>query len=284
MRRLIINADGLGFSPGVNRGIRETAAFGLVKSTSALVNFEAAEEIPQFARDFPMVSIGIHLNLTVGRPVAEPSRVRSLIDPQSGEFYGNRLPFLLMSGRVKWNEICLELESQVKKMIDFGIQITHVDGHQNKHLYPPLFFAVLETAKKYGIKRIRSHRRFLTGSPRQKLNYYVAHPQRLATHMAGRVLTDYARVKGLRCADRLISPGYADSSRKYLLSSWMELAKILPSGTSEIYCHPAYPDDILRRYATYVEERRIEVEVLTSEELRASFAMANIEIISFYDL
>lgn len=284
MRRLIINADGLGFTPGVTAGIRETVKFGIVKSASAVPNFEAASEIGGFAQEFPQVSIGIHLNLSVGRPVTDPIRVRSLVNPETGEFWGNDLPIRLMTGRVRYDEMVTELGAQVRRLQDMGVVLTHIDGHQNKHLYPPFFSAALHVAQKVGIRCIRSHRRFLTGSLVKRIGYYSRHPQRVVTHLSGWILTGYAGRKGLYSADRLISPGYADTSRKFLLQSWMDLIHTLPTGTSEIYCHPAYPDDQLRQYASYVEPRRAEVEILTSEELKAAFQAAGVELISFYDL
>lgn len=284
LRRLIINADGLGFTPGVNKGIREVVEFGLVKSTSALANFDATEEISSFVQSFPHVSVGIHLNLSVGRPISEPGRIRTLVNPATGEFWGDKLPYMLMTGRISFTEMVTELDAQVRRLLDLGVEITHVDGHQNKHLYPPFFLATMRVAEKYGIKRIRSHRRFLTGSVGLRFRYYLGHPQRIVTHIAGRVLTDYAHLRGMRMADRLVSPGYADTSRKYLLDSWMKLVRELPKGTSEIYCHPAYPDDLLRQFATYVEPRRDEVDVLTSEDLKRTIQDAGIELISFRDL
>jgi len=51
--------------------------------------------------------------------------------------------------------------AQIQRMIDLGVQPTHWDGHQNKHLYPPFFFAAMRVAKKRGILRLRTHRRYL---------------------------------------------------------------------------------------------------------------------------
>ena len=83
-KKLIVNADGFGFTFGNNKGILETLEAGIVRSISTNVNFPAVEEIHKVAENFPHVSIGIHLNLTAGRPVSKPESILSLLD-ENGE-------------------------------------------------------------------------------------------------------------------------------------------------------------------------------------------------------
>src|SRR5439155_18824420 len=63
MRILVINADDLGFAPGVNRGIFEAHAAGTVTSASMMVTtpaFTAAAE--EVLREAPRLGVGLHLN------------------------------------------------------------------------------------------------------------------------------------------------------------------------------------------------------------------------------
>lgn len=283
-RRLIINADGLGFTPGVDQGIWETTRFGLVRSTSAVPNFDSTENIGRFATEFPEVSIGIHFNLSVGRPVSPVGRIPSLVNPENGEFWGSKLPIRFMTGRIEFDHMLTELDAQVHRLLDLGVSLTHFDGHQNKHLYPPFFAAAIEVAKQHSISRMRCPRRRLTGTYSEKVLYYLKNPQRILTHSAGTVLAHHAKSNGIAMADRLISPGYADSSHKSYLDSWLQIAQALPDGTNEIYCHPGYPDQALRKYASYVEPRLTEVKVLTSNVLKAMFEAYHIKLMSFNDL
>lgn len=165
MKRLIINADGFGFTPGMNKGIYEAIAYGVVTSTSCVVNFPYIEEVSNLASDFPKISIGIHFNLSVGKPVTPPESVPTLVN-ERGEFWGVALGRRILSGKIKYKEMKRELENEIKILLERGIQPTHWDGHQDKHLYPPFFFAAMSVAKKYGILRMRTHRRyFLSQSP-----------------------------------------------------------------------------------------------------------------------
>src|SRR5215218_7536045 len=98
-RRLIVNADGFGFAPGVNRGIEMAVGDGVVRSMSCVVNFSEIEELPAFVARWPHVSVGVHFNLSVGRPLSDLARVRSLVDGD-GNFWGARLPRRLLSRKV----------------------------------------------------------------------------------------------------------------------------------------------------------------------------------------
>ena len=52
-RQLIVNADDLGRTPGINSGIFEAHARGIVTSATLMVGFEAAEEAASQLTDFP---------------------------------------------------------------------------------------------------------------------------------------------------------------------------------------------------------------------------------------
>lgn len=285
-RKLIINADGFGFTKGINRGIVETVKCGLVQSTSALANFPAIDELEAFHNAFPQISIGVHLNLSVGKPVLPPEKIPSLVG-NHGEF---RLDFIsaMLLGRIRLNEMLAELEAQVNRVVSMGIQPTHIDGHQNKHLYPPFFTAALQVAHANEIPCIRTHHRYLftevAGRRRQLAVYYARHPRRLFTHSVGRLLTWRAERSGLHIADRLITPGYLGTDHKASLHTWMRIIELLPTGWNEIYCHPGYPDDELRGLAYYVDERETEIRVLCDPTLREAAKKYHVEVVSFHDL
>lgn len=288
MKRLIINADGFGFTPGMNKGIYEAIAYGVVTSTSCVVNFPYIEEVSNLASDFPKISIGIHFNLSVGKPVTHPESVPTLVN-ERGEFWGVALGRRILSGKIKYKEMKRELENQIKILLERGIQPTHWDGHQDKHLYPAFFFAAMSVAKKHGILRMRTHRRyFFVPSPARRKSFIIKHfflrPHRLLTHLSMRLFMKVAKVSGFRMADRLLTPIIMEDSGKYLLETWLSLVRNLPEGTSEIICHPGYVDDVLRKYAKYVQQREQELRVLTSERLKREIENQRVELISFREL
>lgn len=287
-KKLIVNADGFGFTFGNNKAILETLEVGIVKSISVNVNFPAVKEIHKVAENYPSVSIGIHLALTVGRPVSNPADIPSLIG-KNGEFYpSSEFRKWLLLGRIKRDEIERELSAQVEKLMDMQIKITHWDSHGHQHLNPGFFYPAVKIAKKYGIERMRTHRHYLlTIGPNRKmmtLKYYLKHFDRLIIHSFSRYLNWVARRRGMRMADRMISPGRIDKMRKFHRETWENLFRNLPEGVSEFYCHPGYPDDYLRKYAAYVEQRDIERQLLVDTSLLKFAQNCGVELISFNDI
>jgi predicted glycoside hydrolase/deacetylase ChbG (UPF0249 family) len=60
VKRLIVNADDLGFSEGVNRGIAEAHERGIVTSASLMVDRPGAGDGAGIARRTPGLSVGLH--------------------------------------------------------------------------------------------------------------------------------------------------------------------------------------------------------------------------------
>jgi predicted glycoside hydrolase/deacetylase ChbG (UPF0249 family) len=284
VKQLIVNADGFGFSLGVNKGIIETIENGIVTSISALANMPYIEEIPALSK-YSNVSIGIHFNLLVGRPLSQPGEVPSLIDGK-GEFLRGAFAKRLLTGKIRKSEIVLELNNQAEKLNKLGINpISHFSGYQTKHLYPLFFGAAIEIAQKWGIKRMRCYRRFFLSKEQVNLPiYYLTHPKRIVTHNYSRYLTWYANNKGIKTADRLITLGFKNVMEESSLETWLSMIKSLPEGINEIRVHPGYPDEELAKYSSYVKERKTEVDVLTSSKVKDALLENGVELISFNEL
>lgn len=286
-RRLIVNADGFGFTAGNNRAIFETLAAGVVHSISVNANFPEVGEVVRVVRDFPRTSVGIHFNLAVGTPVSNPGEVPSLVD-RDGTFLDAAFSRALLLGRVRREEMRRELEAQVRVLKDLGVHPTHWDGHRNQHLMPGYFEVAMEVARRAGIERMRTSRHFLwtgSGSTFATVRHYCRHPDRLGRHLVAAVWMARARRAGFRMADRMITPvrggpGTWKTDRAF----WEALFRRLPAGTSEIYCHPGYPDETLRTHARYVEEREAEARVLSDPALAEEAARRGIELISFHEV
>lgn len=288
MKRLIINADGFGFTYSVNRGIMEAIRSGIVTSVSCNTNFPAIEELPKLVQESPQVSVGVHFNLSVGRPVLPAEEIPSLVNAE-GEFWGKALVSRLLTGRIRAADMDRELDAQVRRMHELGVRPTHWDGHQHRHLYPRYLGAAMRVAKRHGIARMRSPRRWLLfedGSAqwRRFLCYYLRNPWRSVTHTTGRVLLKVVRRAGFRTPDRQVTAMHKSRTGNFLPHIWQAVMRYLPDGTNEVVCHPGHVDDTLRRYATYVDQRPRELAILTSPELREAVAANGVELISFHDL
>src|SRR6266540_5599158 len=68
MKYLIVNGDDFGASRGINRGIVEAHARGILTSTSLLVHGPASVEAAALGREHSGLSVGLHLALDAAAP------------------------------------------------------------------------------------------------------------------------------------------------------------------------------------------------------------------------
>src|SRR5690554_3524879 len=81
--KLIINADDFGLSRGINFGIIDAHALGVLTSTTLMITMEASNHAIELSKGFPNLGIGLHLNITLGKPLTD---TRTLVK-ENGEFY-----------------------------------------------------------------------------------------------------------------------------------------------------------------------------------------------------
>jgi predicted glycoside hydrolase/deacetylase ChbG (UPF0249 family) len=283
-RRLIVNADGFGFGPGATQGVLDALREGkFISSVSVNANFPDVDRVRELVTEFPSLSIGVHLNPMVGIPCLPPSQVPSLVGPD-GFFHADNFPKLLRRGSISHKELEREFDAQIAQVKQLaGSRLTHLDSQANRHLdYFELF---LSLAQKWGLKRMRNNASLIClESPKpslSRLQVYLRRPHVWLAHQYRKYQMRRARAAGMRMADDLITVGYAGVGNKADLKTWLCVLRNLPPGTHEIYCHPAYPDETLRRWSYYQDERAMELDVLRGERLRHEAKRLGVQIISF---
>ena len=156
-KQLIINADDFGIHPAVNEAVRKAATEGILTSTSLMAGGDAFNEAVEMARSMPSLGIGIHLTLVGGiKPVLPPSEIPSLTW-DNGVFchdYG-KLIVRDLEGKISLSEVYAEWDAQIQKIMNTGLPVTHMDGHQHMHMWPHFYPIARDLAKKYHISCMR---------------------------------------------------------------------------------------------------------------------------------
>lgn len=156
-KQLIINADDFGIHPAVNEAVRKAATEGILTSTSLMAGGDASDEAVEMARSMPSLGIGIHLTLVGGiKSVLPPSEVPSLTW-DNGVFchdYG-KLIVRDLEGKILLSEVYAEWDAQIQKIMNTGLPVTHMDGHQHMHMWPHFYPIARDLAKKYHISCMR---------------------------------------------------------------------------------------------------------------------------------
>jgi chitin disaccharide deacetylase len=134
-RYLIVNADDLGQSRGINRGIISAHRDGIVTSASLMVRWPAAAEAAADARRHPRLSVGLHIDL--GEQIL-----------RAGEWVPLYSVVPVQNETAVRDEISRQLGMFARLV---GHAPTHLDSHQHVHLREPARSILLEIAQRLGV-------------------------------------------------------------------------------------------------------------------------------------
>jgi len=284
MKRLIVNADDFGFTPGVNAGIIHAYKTGIVTSTTIMANGEAFEDAVALALANPRLGVGCHLAIVGGRPVAQPDQVRSIVSNE-----GLLLPTLgrfmlrLARGAVKSDDIAREFRAQVMRVVSAGIIPTHFDSHKHSHVSPPVMKALAAVAREFGVTRVRNP--FESVFDRASLSGWTNMKQSALSAMIAPGAIRFNRLARkylLYTPDRFLGVKRTGRLDSEAIRSMM---KGLKEGTTELMCHPGFNDPGLESAHTRLKkERERELEALTDPRLRHLAEELGIELISYREL
>ncbi len=274
-RRLVVNGDDFGMTPGVSRGIARAFDEGILTSASIMAGMPGFDEAVSLARVRPGLGVGLHLNLTDGPPVLPSDQVRSLVDDK-GTFLGYRAFTLrLLSGRASRDEIRAEIAAQILRAEAAGLTLGHLDGHRHVHLLPVLFDLVAEAAVKAGIPYVRCPA--VVGG--KGLPAGIMAPRKLGLAGFGRL--HYGRLveRGLATADCFLG-----TTRGGTVDALREAAGRLgecPGGVTEWMVHPGEVDAPLMFLDDYLWPRQEELAWLVSDEAREAIDAAGCRLVNF---
>jgi predicted glycoside hydrolase/deacetylase ChbG (UPF0249 family) len=264
VRKLVVNADDFGFTRDVNRGIVEAHRHGILTSTTLMATGAAFDDAVGLARENPALDIGVHLVL-VGEPPFPITMAQ--------------LTRAMLLGRIRIYE---ELRAQVLRILDAGLEPTHLDTHKHTHLLPPVLDAVARLSEEYKIPWVRRPFDFpLTPATRPAIGW----AKRATSQALGVVRRRFARVlasHGCRSTDHFA--GFQITGR-YNAAELAQLIRALPEGSTEFMCHPGICGDELRGARTRLKEsRERELQALTSPEVRAALAESGVELVNYRSL
>jgi predicted glycoside hydrolase/deacetylase ChbG (UPF0249 family) len=247
VRRLIVNADDFGLTPGVSRGILHAHREGLVTSTTVLASLPAQPEIDAEAMGCPGLGLGLHVNLTWGAPVSPPGTVPSLVDAEGR--LGRDLAVL--QARARPDDVRREADAQIEAFSRrFGRPPTHLDSHHHVHRLPGVMDAIVD----------------------------VALAARLPLRSQDPGFRDGLRRRGIPTSDHFV--GDAQAEPYWTTARLLDQLATLSIGVTELMCHPGRFDDDLA-YSRYGRQREVELAALCDAEARATVVRLDIRLCHF---
>lgn len=269
MKRLVVNADDFGYTVGVNRGITDACARGMVRATTLMAVAPAFADAVARARDLPQLDIGLHAVLA--GPFRPLTGARELC-AGDGCFPRSYPAAMALLAVCPPRVLRAELAAQVEKLLAAGIRPSHIDCHKHLHCLPFVWREFVGVARKFGISHIRR--------PGDTVITWVKYPALvLAVDMGMRLGAERGMADsphpalrhfaGQRAVGRLDEDGL------------LAIIAALPEGETELMVHPGYCDDELRRGSRLTDSRERELAALTSPRVRDALADAGVTLADF---
>jgi predicted glycoside hydrolase/deacetylase ChbG (UPF0249 family) len=243
-RFLIINADDLGISPEVNRGIFIAYEKGVITDASLLIKGPYTQQALKMIKKNPSFQVGIHIDLDplLGwkSPGIERLPRRKLLEMM------NEPDFI--------REIKHEVDKQMTDFLDAGLIPSHIDTHHHVHGFPQIFEVLVESMDRHGIKAIRFSKDGYSLLGRDEI--------RITTEQA-HWMEDALREKKIMHPHHLIDP---------IIPFFL---KEIPAGVSELMVHPSMGGD---------QWRQRDFEMLMDPLFLSTVQDEGIQLISFAEL
>ena len=265
---LIVNADDLGLHPSLDEGIFTARREGVLTSASLLVTGRTARFAARQARREGL-AVGVHLSLCGNLPTVLPaSKVKSLaplgiLPPAWSDFVR-----AWALGRVDGAEVQAELEAQLCRAQEYGLEVDHVDSHQHLHLLPGLQAHVLGLAKRHGLPvRWPSwdvSRRWLRKPVVAMKTTLLCALAAMSTHPLPRA--PQVRMVGL------FESGALDEV------TLLQLLARLPAGLVELGCHPGLTASAIPEAPAWRYRWEAELHALSSHAVRRALTESSIEL------
>lgn len=248
-RKLIVNADDLGRTSGINEGIFAAHEKGLVTSATLMVIYPAAEQAADAMKSYPDLGVGLHVQLSGGTPLLPPESIPSLVDEDG------RLPAEPDGHTAATaDQIRVEVQAQFECFCELTGQLpTHLDGHHHCLRQPMVGEALIEVARQWQLPIRRASSR----------------------------VAEWLQQTGVPTTDIFLEDFYGARARLDVL---MQLLARVEPGTTEIMVHPGISDDGLRSDSSYSDLRERELAILTHPDARRAVEERHIQLIHFGQL
>lgn len=274
--KLIVNADDFGLTDGVNNGVLDCYLSGSLSSATLMVNTEASRAAAEMARANPGLGIGLHFNLTLGRPLSNLQHVPSLVDSKGHFWERKEFEKRMVLSRIKISEVITEFHAQLEAFKRMAIPLTHLDSHQHVHLFPRIFDVLAAYCEKSGIPiRIPwpgiQNRKI---SPKRRMR--LAFLNNLVRRNASKWKKQIRYNKGFASVFDL-----ALSADEITLDSYLDIIGRVQKEPFELMVHPAQPGSSLWKLTRIAGISQAEHEVLSRNNLKDIVRSFGMELVTY---
>lgn len=174
--RLIMNADDFGKDAETVRATVSCFEEGVLSSATIMPNMPATRQAVDFALEHGSFSYGVHLTF-VGdgqeRPISDPAEIRALVS-SDGRFLPSRtVRRRALLGQIPAIQIEREMTAQLRKIVEMGVPVSHVDSHCHLHKFRAFLTVLERVLPHFGVDRVRTAQDlFITRQPWRPTYWY----------------------------------------------------------------------------------------------------------------
>ena len=277
MQKIIITADDYGMCDIVDKAIDEGIENGFITTTNVMLNMESLENAKTLRSRYPNISIGIHWNVTTGRPLLDPADIPSMVRPDGSFWPLSEFKKRYSKKLIDPKELEMELEAQALLFEETCGKADYWNTHENSALHTKTFPVFSKVAKRHGIDATRTFQRVYYD--KKNLGIKKSIREFLVKNFFQYWFTKI-RKEFIMPSARVVSFGKISKTEGNVL-----LNAILKDGRDgiEIVFHPATSADHIY-FGNISTERVKEYEFVSSKNVYDTYIKNGIEFINFSKL
>ena len=159
MQKLIVTADDYGMCQTVDDAIDAGIENGFITTTNVMTNMETLENARTLREKYPHISIGVHFNVTTGRPVSNPAEIPSLLAPDGDFWKLSTFKKRYSKGLIVPEELEKELQAQYALFEKTCGHADYWNTHENSALHTKAFSVFAKVAKEHNVMATRTFQR-----------------------------------------------------------------------------------------------------------------------------
>lgn len=256
--KLLLQSDDYGMTKAVSKGIIHGINHGIIRNTGMFTNMPWAKECAEWIKPYlKIISLGIDLNITTGKPILPKEKVPMLVK-ENGEFFSSGERRKLKNennelDRISYGEIYKEFEVQIERFIELiGQKPDYIHAHA--YMSEDIIRIQRELSEKYKINYSFDVWKLLEKDElaQNRLKWYIKPPS--------------------------LENQLKSSLKEYILENSQNILK-------KDYCivvgHMGYIDKELMDFSTYSLYRINDLEAVTSPDIIHWVTENNVELVTY---
>jgi predicted glycoside hydrolase/deacetylase ChbG (UPF0249 family) len=274
-RLVILHTDDIGMCQASLQAFQDLWEFGTISSGAIMVPCPWAKAAGDFCKSQPKMDIGVHATLNAEwstyrwPPLTTRDRDTGLLD-EEGYMWRRSAD---VQERADPEAVLSELQAQVRRALDWGVEVTHVDTHMGTLAHPKLVPAYLQVA---------IENRLPPRLPRSGAALFGD------MHMDDKAVqemdafTQQLEEQGLPLVDGLVSLPLDQPDGQIELAK--NLLGGLPAGVTHFLFHPSIDTPELRAICPDWSSRVANYQTFMSPEIKDFIKNSGIHVIGYRDL